>query len=87
VGLARAFRRHVLAEGVETPEQAARLLELGCERAQGFGIARPMPASEVLGWANAYRRTWPPLPEGDTIAEAAPIAPHAQHFPTAPGQR
>lgn len=87
VGLARAFRRHVLAEGVETPEQAARLLELGCERAQGFGIARPMPASEVLGWANAYRRTWPPLSEGDTIAEAAPIASHAQHLPTVPGQR
>ncbi len=51
VALAAAFHRHVVAEGVETPEQCAKLLELGCERAQGFGIARPMPAQEVLGWA------------------------------------
>lgn len=56
VGLAAAFRRHVLAEGVETSEQAARLLELGCDRAQGFGIARPMPAQDVLAWAQAYVR-------------------------------
>jgi EAL domain-containing protein (putative c-di-GMP-specific phosphodiesterase class I) len=39
---------------VETAEQAARLLELGCERAQGFGIARPMPAHEVLTWAREH---------------------------------
>ena len=51
IALAGAFGRHVVAEGVETPEQAAKLLELGCERAQGFGIARPMPANEVLAWA------------------------------------
>ena len=54
VALAAAFHRHVVAEGVETPEQCAKLLELGCERAQGFGIARPMPAQEVLGWARSH---------------------------------
>ena len=54
VALAAAFGRHVVAEGVETPEQAARLLSLGCERGQGFGIARPMPAHEVLTWARDY---------------------------------
>ena len=54
VALATAFRRHVVAEGVETAAQSARLLELGCERAQGYGIARPMPAHEVLTWARAH---------------------------------
>ncbi|WP_233244349.1 EAL domain-containing protein [Acidovorax sp. HMWF029] len=54
VALAAAFHRHVVAEGVETAEHAARLLELGCERAQGYGIARPMPAHEVLGWAREH---------------------------------
>ena len=54
VALAAAFHRHVVAEGVETAEHAARLLELGCERAQGYGIARPMPAHEVLGWARDH---------------------------------
>lgn len=54
VALAAAFNRHVVAEGVETPEQCAKLLELGCERAQGFGIARPMPAQKVMGWARNH---------------------------------
>ncbi|MGP1684202.1 MAG: putative bifunctional diguanylate cyclase/phosphodiesterase, partial [Giesbergeria sp.] len=54
VALATAFRRHVVAEGVETADHCAKLLELGCERAQGFGIARPMPAHEVLPWAREY---------------------------------
>lgn len=56
VALAAAFNRHVVAEGVETPEQCAKLLELGCERAQGFGIARPMPAQEVMGWASSFQK-------------------------------
>ena len=54
VALAAAFGRHVVAEGVETAEQCAKLLELGCERAQGFGIARPMPSHEVLAWARKH---------------------------------
>jgi EAL domain-containing protein (putative c-di-GMP-specific phosphodiesterase class I) len=56
IGLAKAFRRQVIAEGVETAAHGRRLLELGCECAQGYGIARPMPASEVAGWA----ATWTP---------------------------
>jgi EAL domain-containing protein (putative c-di-GMP-specific phosphodiesterase class I) len=43
VGLARVFRREVIAEGVETPAHGALLLQLGCELAQGYGVARPMP--------------------------------------------
>ncbi|WP_077296015.1 EAL domain-containing protein [Aquaspirillum sp. LM1] len=60
IGLAGAFRRQVIAEGVETVAHGAILLQLGCELAQGFGIARPMPASELPGWARAWRTdpTW-----------------------------
>lgn len=54
VALAAAFQRAVVAEGVETAAQWAKLLELGCERGQGFGIARPMPAHEVLTWARNH---------------------------------
>lgn len=50
MGLADAFRREVIAEGVESVEQGSRLLQLGCEAAQGYGIARPMPAAEVPAW-------------------------------------
>ena len=55
LGMAGAFRRQVIAEGVETVEHGAMLLQLGCERAQGYGIARPMPAADLPGWAAAWR--------------------------------
>ena len=55
VGLAHAFRREVIAEGVETVEHGEKLLTLGCELAQGYGVARPMPASEFPGWALAWK--------------------------------
>ncbi len=54
IGLAKAFRRGVVAEGVETAEQGLMLMRLGCDVAQGFGIARPMPAAEVPGWVAQY---------------------------------
>ena len=58
LGLAGAFRREVIAEGVETMEHGTLLLHLGCEQAQGYGIARPMPAGDLPGWAAAWR-TYP----------------------------
>ena len=55
VRLAHAFKRMVIAEGVETPEHGPLLTLLGCRLGQGFGIARPMPANAVPGWVS----TWP----------------------------
>ncbi|MEF8699375.1 MAG: EAL domain-containing protein [Candidatus Accumulibacter sp. UW20] len=55
IGLARAFHRQVIAEGVETVEHGEMLLQLGCELAQGYGIARPMPADELPAWSAAWR--------------------------------
>ncbi len=48
--LASAFDLKVIAEGVETAQHGSMLLELGCELAQGYGIARPMAANELPGW-------------------------------------
>jgi EAL domain-containing protein (putative c-di-GMP-specific phosphodiesterase class I) len=47
VNLAKALRIFVVAEGVETEEQASRLHELGCDEAQGYLFSRPVPAHEV----------------------------------------
>lgn len=47
IGLAGSFGLGVVGEGVETPVAARTLVGLGCYRAQGFLIARPMPADEV----------------------------------------
>ena len=55
LGLAAAFRREAIAEGVETVDHGAMLLQLGCELAQGYAISRPMPAAEFPGWAQAWR--------------------------------
>lgn len=55
IGLTQAFRRKVIAEGVETPEHGLVLLQLGCDVAQGYGIARPMPASAVPGWITHFK--------------------------------
>ncbi len=55
IGLAAAFGREVIAEGVETTAHGLQLLALGCEMAQGYGIARPMPAADLPGWVARWR--------------------------------
>jgi diguanylate cyclase (GGDEF)-like protein len=45
--LADVFNLRPVAEGIERPEQAARLLELGCELGQGFLLGRPVAAAEA----------------------------------------
>lgn len=55
IGLAAAFHRSVIAEGVETIEHGEKLLSIGCDNAQGYGIARPMPATSVQEWIANWR--------------------------------
>ena len=50
ISLANAFRRGVVAEGVESIKQGEVLLRMGCEVAQGYVIARPMPAENIEKW-------------------------------------
>lgn len=57
VGLASAFGRAVIAEGVETHEHGKQLLLLGCDLAQGYGIARPMPAEKFIEWARKWSQS------------------------------
>ena len=54
VKLAHSFRRQVIAEGVETVEQGLSLMQIGCDLAQGFGIARPMPPEEFVRWTGSW---------------------------------
>lgn len=65
LGLAAAFHRAVIAEGVESAEHGLMLLQMGCDLAQGFGIARPMPAGEIKAWMAAWRPDprWAQVPE------------------------
>ena len=59
VGLARAFQREVIAEGVESAAHGLMLLHMGCDRAQGFGLGEPMPPDQLPTWIERY--VSPPL--------------------------
>ena len=63
VYLAHAFHRPVIAEGVETLAHASSLLRLGCHLAQGYGIGRPMPASDWPAWLHDWQmfKAWETL--------------------------
>ncbi|MBF0266274.1 MAG: EAL domain-containing protein [Gammaproteobacteria bacterium] len=71
IGLAEAFRHDVIAEGVETKLQGEMLIQLGCELAQGYEIAKPMPAKEVENWI----KTWKPH---STWLNTTPVS-HEKH--------
>jgi len=55
IDLAHALDKKVVAEGVETQEQWDRLVELGCDIAQGYWIAKPMPVDTFLRWINTKK--------------------------------
>ena len=47
VNLGHSFGLDVIAEGLETPLQLARLRAIGCDRGQGYLFGRPRPASII----------------------------------------
>ncbi len=56
IALANSFKLEVIAEGVETIEHGTALLQLGCNLAQGYGIARPMPANDISNWMSDWNK-------------------------------
>ncbi|TYK65710.1 putative bifunctional diguanylate cyclase/phosphodiesterase [Colwellia echini] len=59
IGLANVFDRRIIAEGVETTAHGEQLLALGCHLAQGYGIAKPMPAEKFLSWLKEWKKKNP----------------------------
>lgn len=55
IALGHDLGMKVVAEGVETSGTFERLAELGCDEAQGYCIARPMPVEAFEAWLSAYR--------------------------------
>ena len=51
VGLGHNLGLSIVAEGVEDESSLAFLREVGCDIAQGFFIAKPMPAESIAEWA------------------------------------
>jgi len=56
VSLGKRLGLSTIAEGIETPEQAAAVKAMGCDEVQGFMYAKPMPTPDLL----AFIRNWQP---------------------------
>ena len=54
LGLAEQLGLETLAEGVERVAEHAMLAQLGCGHVQGFGISRPMPFEDTIGWIKRH---------------------------------
>ncbi|CRI63978.1 putative Diguanylate cyclase [Thiocapsa sp. KS1] len=67
IGIANAFQREVIAEGVESAAHGLLLMDLGCTLAQGYGIAEPMPPQQLAAWIEGFRppRLWSTRPSVD----------------------
>ena len=70
ISLSQSFGVPVIAEGVETARHAEILLRLGCLRAQGYAISRPLAIDALVAWL----RDWRPDPEWKHIV------PMSSHF-------
>lgn len=75
MGLASAFRRDIIAEGVETEAHGELLMLIGCELGQGYGIAKPMPAEALPSWAAQWRPypTWSAWQDHDFHRDDLPL--------------
>ncbi len=57
IALGKAMQLDVVAEGVESDQQYAIVRRLGCDLVQGYFVAKPMPADELLTWLDGYEDT------------------------------
>lgn len=61
VELGKGLGLTVTAEGVETAEQMTLLRQLGCDVAQGYFVATPLPPGELSAWQEDWTNRWPKL--------------------------
>ncbi len=75
VAIAEALGLNVVAEGVETQAQATRLLDLGCQRAQGYLFHRPLTAEAFTAALTASMTSGsePPSPALPQMGDAGPV--------------
>jgi EAL domain-containing protein (putative c-di-GMP-specific phosphodiesterase class I) len=57
VALGKAMSLDIIAEGIETDYQYSIVRKLGCDLAQGYFIAKPMPAEEFRSWCEGHEDT------------------------------
>jgi EAL domain-containing protein (putative c-di-GMP-specific phosphodiesterase class I) len=66
IDLGHALGLKVVAEGTEDEATLAILADMGCDIAQGYGIARPMPGTDMAAWIARWPgRRMPGTSNGD----------------------
>ncbi len=73
INLTRDLKRELIVEGLETPGLLEVVQQLGAMLGQGYGIARPMPAEDLPGWAEAFTL---PVHRGQLTTFAGALAWH-----------
>ena len=68
IALGKAMDLEVVAEGVETEQQYAFVRRLGCDFVQGYFVAKPMPADQLIEWCDGYEDTQS-LKHGSSVVE------------------
>ena len=68
IAMAQNLDLKVIAEGIETPSQLDALKDLGCESGQGYLLARPMSADELLVFLGGTGEAPIPAPNFDDIS-------------------
>jgi EAL domain-containing protein (putative c-di-GMP-specific phosphodiesterase class I) len=71
IALGTSLSLEVVAEGIELPEQASSLEELGCELGQGFLFARPMDSDALTKFLNVAGASTPEDVESTAASNAA----------------
>ena len=56
IGLGKSLNMKIIAEGVENKEEGVKLKEMGCDMAQGYYFARPMPEKDVTEFVSDNRK-------------------------------
>ena len=74
VALAHDLGLRVIAEGVENELSRGLVADLGCDVYQGYGLSRPLPADEVLGW---LRQVSPAAPSLSLVTSTPDAADHS----------
>jgi diguanylate cyclase (GGDEF)-like protein len=69
IGLAETLKLEVVAEGVETEQQAVFLKACGCRTAQGHLYAKPKPAADFEKWMALHARDHSSMPSGPVLPE------------------
>jgi diguanylate cyclase (GGDEF)-like protein len=87
ISLAHGLGIGVVAEGIETTDEANRLRDLGCDRGQGYVYSRPIPAADVTRLMSAAGRKRGPRGKATPVAVGGPNDPKAAASSGSSGRR